>query len=746
MYFTNKDYIGEQELTKKKLISWMTVGLLAFTTLPVNAQEVVLRQDIRVEQAIATYNRVGEKEQEVLDALDFQFGWDFALKLGEFGSAKDGSGFRLAGTEASQQTSAYIYETLESFGYEPEYYEFPITEWNFYEASLEIDGHKDLKLPVIPFANTPATKEDGLKAEIEYIGYGTKEELEGVDLTGKIALINMDVDQMLWHNNAALQARLHGAEAVVLYYTTYYGTDESGEAGFVGDWSGRRIDIPVLSIPQKYGKQLAELAEKETLTATLVSDVEMNESGTGRNVVTKIEGSKYPDEYVIVDAHHDAFFTSMQDDSMPVGLMMTMAKAMSEVGYTPERTLLLVSTDAEETGDIDTFYDWMMGSYLMLEDKIDEWSGKIVNAHILEMFGMKGAEELGFRAPDIMYPFAKSVIQDYIPKSVAVDQLDVDNFITTSSDEWAYSYFGMPTTRTRNESKADEVYHTALDNEAHADFDLFKDNVVLQTKMILRLDQMTMMPYDLATIGEKYVLALDQEALQARGIDTTLLDAAKAFIKDADKLYEQGIKIQELYNEAEGAGRDMAEVDKLIGTYNRQMREVSEKVIKGTQYVALDQVLTQTQYYQNLPGEFEEAINYLVVGDAEGMLENFDMDSDDMGQYAQHYMQFMEYPVWINAYRESFEPESKALKRNWTDGILLKYYDIYHPMESILEKSKMGNTHFNYEIEAFVTARNDAQKRLEIACKEDAKMWKAANKQLPMSLSNELLKKLQAMK
>lgn len=706
----------------------------------VDATEVELQQDKRVAQAVQTYNQEVKKEQAVIDALDMQFGWDFALELGKFGTAEEG--FRMAGTQASKDAAAYIYNTFESFGYDPEYYEFPVVEWNYYGASLEVEGHEALSLPVVPFVNTPATPEGGLEAEVVYIGHGTKAELEGVDLTGKIALLDMDVDQMLWHNNAALQARLHGAEAVILYYTTYYGTDESGEAGFVGDWSGRRIDIPVLSIPQKYGKQLAKLAEEKTITATLSSNVTMNEDGTGRNVVTKIEGSKFPDEYVVVVAHHDAFYTSMQDDSLPVGMMMTLAKAMDEVGYQPERSLLFVTTDAEETGDIDTFYDWMMGSWRMINDKIQEWNGKIVNAHILEMIGMKGVEELGFRAPDIMYPFAMSVIDGYQPVGVPKDYLGVDNFITTSSDEWSFSYFGIPTTRTRNEVKADEVYHTALDNEAHADFDLFTDNVILQAKMLLRLDQAALLPYDLATIADKYILKLDEEVLAARGIDTSLQNAAVAFSKEADKLYTQSLQIKALYDQAQAKGKDLKLINEQLMTYNEAMRKVSETVIRGTQYVGLDQVLTQTEYYQNLPGIYEEAILSLKDGDGKTMLEDFDIDSDERGQYAQGYMEYMEYPVWINAYRECFEPESKSYKFNWVENILLKYYDIYQPLMSIQDKVEAGDTDFTYEIEALATVKNDVQRRLELACEEDTAMWEKAMTQLPVALSTTLIQTL----
>ncbi|MEG1297175.1 MAG: hypothetical protein RSD02_12460, partial [Niameybacter sp.] len=257
-----------------------------------------------------------------------------------------------------------------------------------------------------------------------------------------------------------------------------------------------------------------------------------------------------------------------------------------------------------------------------------------------------------------------------------------------------------------------------------------------------RLDQAALLPYDLATIADKYILKLDEEVLAARGIDTSLQNAAVAFSKEADKLYTQSLQIKALYDQAQAKGKDLKLINEQLMTYNEAMRKVSETVIRGTQYVGLDQVLTQTEYYQNLPGIYEEAILSLKAGDGKTMLEDFDIDSDERGQYAQGYMEYMEYPVWINAYRECFEPESKSYKFNWVENILLKYYDIYQPLMSIQDKVEAGDTDFTYEIEALATVKNDVQRRLELACEEDTAMWEKAMTQLPVALSTTLIQTL----
>jgi len=70
------------------------------------------------------------------------------------------------------------------------------------------------------------------------------------------------------------------------------------------------------------------------------------------NVIASIKGSKFPDEYVIVSAHLDAFdvATGGIDCGTGIGPMMEAARMIALSGAKPKRTILFVAFAAEEFG------------------------------------------------------------------------------------------------------------------------------------------------------------------------------------------------------------------------------------------------------------------------------------------------------------------------------------------------------------------------------------------------------------
>lgn len=70
------------------------------------------------------------------------------------------------------------------------------------------------------------------------------------------------------------------------------------------------------------------------------------------NVVAEIKGSKYPDEYVVLSAHLDAFdvATGGVDDGSGVSPIMEAARLLQEAGAKPKRTILFCLFAGEEFG------------------------------------------------------------------------------------------------------------------------------------------------------------------------------------------------------------------------------------------------------------------------------------------------------------------------------------------------------------------------------------------------------------
>ncbi len=700
----------------------------------------------QMDKAIELYGgEASAIEKKVLDALDDAFAYEVATKLAGFGDALDGSGFHLVGSKAGKEASEYVFDVFKDMGLSPVYHEFNADGWEYYGAELEVQGHPELDYLFRTAPYTPATAVDGLTAELVYVGTASKDELEGVDLTGKIALAEFDWDYSLWMNNLTFQLEEHGAAGVIYFMTNAYGSDPSGMAEFVGDWSGKYPNVPVWSMAQKEGFELAELAENKKITVTAKSDGKVIPNATGRNIISKITGTTYPNEYIIINAHTDAYNHCLQDDSAPIGIMAAMAKAMVDTNYKPERTIIFVATDGEEAGGGETFYDWLVGSWALVNDKAGEWNGKIVDAHTIELLGDSESSDFGYRVSDVMYLYAKGLVEGLNTWGDFWTDVSLDNFMTISSDEWAFSYMGAPTTRTVLEDRAGEVYHSSMDNEGRFSYEKYVDSLYIHSLLVLRTDQQVFAPYDLARDAEIYLESLDQEVLEANGLNYTAMKMElEKYIEEAEALIDLNLQITEEYNKAVAEGKDLSRVKTKVASYNQALRDAAKVIIQGTQYVALDIVVNQTEYNQMIPKVFEDAASLLASGEPEGLLDVlYGLDSDDLEQYSIWYTEVLEYNTWHNAYWEALDMNKGSKDLLWVSGRLLQLYDVYEIMNRVDAKIALGDTNYQAEINSFNLFKKRAEQNLSSGFAKDLSMWKSAASKLPTAKAQAILAELE---
>ena len=92
------------------------------------------------------------------------------------------------------------------------------------------------------------------------------------------------------------------------------------------------------------------------------------------NVIAKMQGSEYPDQWVMRGNHHDAWVHGAADPVSGLVVMMEEARILAELsnetGWKPKRTLVFGAWGAEEQG--------LIGSTEWVEDNRDELSEKLV--------------------------------------------------------------------------------------------------------------------------------------------------------------------------------------------------------------------------------------------------------------------------------------------------------------------------------------------------------------------------------
>jgi N-acetylated-alpha-linked acidic dipeptidase len=91
------------------------------------------------------------------------------------------------------------------------------------------------------------------------------------------------------------------------------------------------------------------------------------------NVIARLPGAQYPDEWVVRGNHHDAWVNGAEDPDSGMAVLLEEARALGELtrrGWRPKRTIVYAAWDGEEPG--------LLGSTEWVEAHRDELSAKAV--------------------------------------------------------------------------------------------------------------------------------------------------------------------------------------------------------------------------------------------------------------------------------------------------------------------------------------------------------------------------------
>ncbi|MEQ9438116.1 MAG: M28 family peptidase [Cyclobacteriaceae bacterium] len=214
-----------------------------------------------------------------------------------------------------------------------------------------------------------------LKAPAVFVNYGTPEDLEGVDVEGKIVITlpgragdsNPQSAFYAIADKQALIAEQGGLALIELYRSAqmpwslivrYLGGDkmsleEPAEEG----------GLPILWLNDGLGNLRSLFEDHSGKTATLSVAAKMRKPVDTRNVVALLEGTDptLKKEYIALSAHYDhvgvnpqatgtqdSIYNGARDNAMGTTALLSAAKYFSE--HPPKRSLLFIAFTAEEKG------------------------------------------------------------------------------------------------------------------------------------------------------------------------------------------------------------------------------------------------------------------------------------------------------------------------------------------------------------------------------------------------------------
>jgi N-acetylated-alpha-linked acidic dipeptidase len=275
------------------------------------------------------------------------------------------------------------------------------------------------------------------------------------------------------------------------------------------------------------------------------------------DVIARITGSKYPDEWIVRGNHHDAWVNGAEDPISGMSPMLEEARAFGELlkqGWKPKRTIVYTAWDAEEQG--------LMGSTEWVETHGDELAKKAVvyinsdsndrgylsmdGSHTLEKFINNVARDI--EDPETKVSAWKRAQAYTIMNGTPEERADARNradlrisALGSGSDFTPFlQHNGVPTLQIGYYGEDDAgIYHSIYDDFYHythfQDTDFTYGRALAQTAglTVMRLADADLLPFEFTNLA-------DTVQMYVKEVQKLLKDKQDE-IKDRNRNIEEGV-------------------------------------------------------------------------------------------------------------------------------------------------------------------------------------------------------------
>lgn len=696
----------------KKIVSGLTLSMLVSMSLvgctPKEESPEVNEETVEDVKPVS----LTDEKNQYLSEVDVEYAFEFTKGLEEY-KTNEKLGYRTAGSEAERKTGEKIGEEMKKIGLsEVTKDKFKVDSWEFEKADLaftDVNGNEHLAVLGGYQVNfdTKGVKE----LEVVYAGKGTAADLEGLDVTGKLVLIDINQREEWWINYPAYQAHLKGAAAVIAVQEAGY-AEVDPDALNAQDICGPD-DAAAFSMSQTDAdrlKKALEASDTGTLSVKFDAKSTVKMDGEAYNYYGKIIG-KDPDSYILLSGHYDSYFAGFQDDNAAIGLLMGIAKGMIDSGYQPEKTIIFNALAAEEWGVSNSRYDWSTGAYNQIFNIHPEWVGKtFANMNFeLPAFEHTTQDEVRsvYELNNYLTEFAKEV-----PKlsDVYKDGISVVSPLRTWSDDFSFGIAGVPALR--NDFQDSEFmhshYHSQFDSDEAFNAEAFKFHLNLYGLLAMHYDQTAVVPLDFTT----------RLTAMKELIDTTVFDRASVksdgLVEEIDDVMTVAEEVNTKVNEvnekyAEALKKGDADAAKKLYEESRELNSGLLAAYKYAedQFVRLtweDEPIFPHEHAQNNIKNLAASIDSLKEGDIATPLDEY-LYAIDNNWYA------YDFDKDVYNYFTDYVVKAPKEKLMWGADRIVDHEDLFDTIQSLKAKKELDGADVSVEIETLTSAL-DRQKEL----------------------------------
>ncbi len=712
---------------KRRLTAILLAGALALGTCACGTSEKApaAPELANVKESIANYT----------SKVDHSFAYDIAYTLSyDETLLSNEMGWRTAGSDAEHAAADYLAEKMNEIGLQ-DVEKVPVTvdKWQFNDASLTIAG---TEIDIMPASYaTNGTDADGITAEIVDVGFGGAADYEGLDVEGKIVLCGVDQWNEMWIDSHLEEAAHHGAAAIVSYAMDGYAR-YSDDMINMQDVCAPDL-MPCVSISMNQYKEIAAAIEAGNNQATLIVDNEMvPEGGTSYNVVGRIPG-KCSDQQIMVSAHYDCYFWGFQDDNCAIGLVLEMANAMLQSGFTPQNDIVFVCHGAEEWGATDTDFDYTTGAWEMINHARPEWASKTIAMLNFELPAYYDGAEM---AQIACVPEFDSLVGQFVSdpelcpapaNDIYPNGIDTETAaVSTMEDGVSYRMAGVPYVLPSGVSAPGEggpgwyqkCYHTSADNKDSYSADVMTTNLNMYGALAIYLDAMPALQMDFTATVDFLDEFLDRELAAEAGVDVDAYEAALEDLRAATETHESQIAdLNGRYMEAVASEASQEDIDALYA----EGRELNKATLTAFKFVqdnfsnivtASDIVPFHSAYQDNVA-----VLTGILDALEEGVLWADDEESGalDLAWRLNNEYDYSFYSFSPETVHASMDSYSNLDNLFWGTNKGFEFADTGDATVSLLEKDETGDTDFSEEIAVYQAALESQTALYKAAAEKD---------------------------
>ena len=505
-------------------------------------------------------NSLREWEEAFEQAVDVKKSYDLAKRM-EGPKTNPVLGYRTAGSKAEWETGELLLKEMQEMGLQNvQKDKIKVDSWDFHHAVLRYRDKEGKEYEFQLGAYQTDFHTEGFQEfSMVYLGRGTAENYENIDVKGKLVLIDINQREEWWINFPVYQAHLKGAAALIAVQDQGYGEihDTSLNAQDIAGpkeaaaFSISQADAAILKEDmgnmEKTGNYTGDFKEIQVLfdaQSTVIRDRE------SYNITGMIPGEE-PEQMIMLSAHYDSYFTGFQDDNAAVAMMLGIARTFIDMGYKPRKTLVFCAMAAEEWGVVDSKYDWSTGAYNQVFRVHPDWQGKVIANLNFELpahaHSTQDAIRCTYEYTDFIRQFTDSLT---VPKQAYPDGITVLSPIETWSDDFSMAIAGIPSTV--NDFSAgpfmQNYYHSQYDNQDVYQEAVYQFHHECYLKLVMAIDALVLPPLNFSNTMKAVTDSIHENALSfADSEQETLLQNLRTATESARNIYKKICQINEEY-------------------------------------------------------------------------------------------------------------------------------------------------------------------------------------------------------